>query len=608
MLTVSPEYSAAMIPSITKFRETKVRITVKSIVDPVLATVTASSGADAHSRDAQIVNGVYNTRFRFASAEEGCWDLDGSTVLQPDPAQTDAEVGFVSEELSDGNGEYTGTISAEVTIDPVVTVKGLSVMFDLLDNEFAVDFDIYVEYGSSQTATVNVTGNASPIYNHIADYADLALVEITILKWSAAGRKAKITEIAFGQIEQFGAELADPLLSVNGTDEIDITLKTLPYGTLDFEFYDANNDFSVLTPTDRTKVFTEGTTITAEIGPRIADGTIEHALAGTYRFSKWSVSKKHIVQVKSVDLIGFAGPRVPYEQYGNRTKTAAYNAVVSFINDTLAANLNFPTNVNISTDIFPNTGTDFLEGPYANSVFDELLRLAQWSMTIPIVDSLGVLNFVPLPVATVMTLGIENVFEGLRLTRYDQILGVRVYYYDVAVSSDITEIASATADFGAGTDLIFDIGYNYEFYDAVAFGGASVVSSTGFSYGKYSVTVSGSGGVTIRGKAWVIGKQFVEAPNTTVTDPKALWVEVDNPHICTVERATDVSNWLLAIYGRLAEVDFGWRGTPEIEPLDMINLEPESGTETDTIILKHDWQHKEGSLSYRSKGAAMWLH
>ena len=73
MLTVSPEYAAAMIPAITKFRETKARVTVKALTEPVTATVTDSSGADAHSRDAQVVNNVYNTRYRYASAEPNCW-------------------------------------------------------------------------------------------------------------------------------------------------------------------------------------------------------------------------------------------------------------------------------------------------------------------------------------------------------------------------------------------------------------------------------------------------------------------------------------------------------------------------------------------------------
>lgn len=607
MHVVSEGYSAAMIPPITDFRQTQVRVTVQSVVDSVESTVTDSVGAATRSRDDQVINGIYNARYRYATAEPNCWKLDGSTVLQPDPEQTDAEVGFVSDDVSDVNGDFAVSPYVEVTVNPVVSVKGLSVMFDLLDNEYATDFDVYLAYGASQTATINVTANASAIYNLATAYADLSLIKVTVHTWSVAGKFAKITEIGFGLVQQFGAELAEPLLSVNVIDEVDITTKTMPYGELVFEFYDTNDDFNVLTPSDRTKVFTEGTTISPELGVRTADGSYEFVLAGTYRFNQWSVSQNKVVRVHAVDLIGFAGPRTPQEQYGGRSKTAAYNAVVSFFNDIFAAGLNFPTNVEISTDIFPNTGTDYLDGPYASTVLDQLVRLAQWSMTIPYVDNTGVLRFKALTSTPTKVIAIENIFENPRMVRYDQIKGIRVYYYDVAVSSDITEIASASADFGAGTTLVFDVGYNYEIYDAVAFGGASVVSTTGFAYGKYTVIMSGAGGVTIRGKAWVIGKQFVEAPNTAVTDPKALWVEVDNPHICTLARASDVADWLLVIYARIAEVSFDWRGTPEVETLDVIDLEPQDGIQVDTIVLKNEWVH-DGALKYSTKGAAMWLH
>lgn len=607
MITAPAEYTAAMIPATSAFRETMARITVKAVTDPVSATVTDSSGADTHSRDSQVINKVYNTRYRYGTAEPNVWKLDGSTVLQPDEAQTDAEVGFVSEAVSDEISEYTSPPYVEVTIDPVIDVKGLSIFFDLLDHEYAVAFDIYVEYGSSQTATVNVTANDSEIYKLATAYSDLSLVKVTINSWSAVSKKAKITEIAFGLIEQFGDELTEPLLSANVTDEVDITLQTMPYGELVFEFYDANGDFSVLTPTDRTKVFTDGTTISAELGVRIADGSFEYVLAGTYRFDKWTVSKSKVVQVRAVDLIGFAGERVPLEETGNRTKTSAYNAVVSFFDSNYAANLDSAVNVDVDTTYFQNSGTDFLDGPYAGTVFEELIRLGQWSMTIPCVNSEGVIKFVPIPDTAILTVDIDNVYEDPRLVRYDQIAGVRCYYYDVAVSSDVTEIATTTADFGVSTTLVFDIGYDYEFYDVVVTGTAAVESAVGFAYGKYTVEVSGDGSVTIRGKAWVIGKQFVEAPNTSVTDPKALWVEIDNPHICTAARAEDVADWMLGIYARMAEVDFGWRGTPEVETMDMVNLEPVDGTEVDTIVLKHDWKH-DGALSYQTKGAAMCLH
>jgi hypothetical protein len=593
-----------MIPAITAFRETRVRITVKSVTEPVTASVTDSSGADAHSRDDQVINNVYNTRYRYASAEPNCWKLDGSTVLQPDAEQTDAEVGFVSEAVSDGDGEYTSPPYVEVTIDPVVEVKGLAIAFDLLDNEYAVTFDVYLEYGSSETDTVNVTDNDKPIYNLVGLYEDLSLVKVTVNSWSAVSKKAKITEIGFGLVEQFGTGLTEPLLNVNCTDEVDITLAAMPYGELVFEFYDVNGDFSVLTPTDRTLVFTDGTTIAAELGVKTADGSFEYLLAGTYHFDKWTVSKSKVVQVRAIDLIGRQGPKVPMEATGNRTKTSAYNAVLSFLDE---ASFKFPTNVEVDTDYFPNTGTDFLEGPYAGSVLDELIMLGQWSMTIPCVDNTGTLKFIPIPTTAGRTIDINNVFEDPRLVRYDQICGIRVFYYDVAVSSDITEIATASGAFGESTYLVFNIGYNYEFYDVVAYGGAAVESSPGFEFGNYTVEVSGTGGVTIRGKAWAIGKQFYEAPSSAAVDAKAVWIEVDNPHICTLERATAVATWLLAIYDRMAEVDFGWRGTPEVETMDMVNLEPVSGTEVDAIVVKHEWKH-DGALEYRTKAAAMALH
>lgn len=605
MLNTSVEYANGMVPSTTARRETKVRITAAAINQPLSAIGWDSLGADPQTRIKQVSDQIYNTQLRIASGELNRWTLDGQTVVQPDVDQVHTQIGYVTLEVGESWASPFPFI--EVTSDYTGIIDGFSVIFDTVGVEYPPIFDVYIEYGTSLNTTISVTDHASPIYTYFGEFEDPTLIRVILKSWSQVGHKGRVSEITFGVVEQFGGTYGEPLLSVNVIDEVDLTTETLPYGELSFTFYDQSGDFNLLYPGDRTKIFTLSSSIQVELAVRTAGGYFEYQQIATFRFSQWLSDEVKIVTVKGVDLIGFVTDKLVREPYGGRSQTNSADVITSFVYDPYGLNLDPTVNVSIDPAIFPSTGTDFQDGPYAETAQKELIRIAQWGCAIPYVDYRGVIMFGSLDTVAGSSIPIEQMFEGIQVERYKEVAGIRVYYYSYAKSVDTFEISSITGVFGTGTTLEIDIGYDFTDLVATGSGGATVDWELGFASGINTVGVSGTGTITITAKKWIEGRLFVEAPNTVATDPAAQWIDIENPHICTLSKATEVAAWLLAIYQRIAKVQFDWRGTPVIEVLDPIEVEPESSRLIDGIVDRQEWTH-DGALEYHTRVVGMWLH
>ena len=202
MYTVSTAFKSAVY---AQTRETKAKVEFELIdvdaYDDASVTVT---GEASFSKKDQVINLIRDMSGKYATFENDYWLLDGSFVLPPKASESGYEVGWWSAALCDANGDFS--VSQVCTIDFTVDHSsiGITITFDQQTNEYAEDFEIDV-YDSSAVLLHNetVTGNTLAKYILEENLTDFRQIVITITKWATGNRRARITEVDFGIIQEY---------------------------------------------------------------------------------------------------------------------------------------------------------------------------------------------------------------------------------------------------------------------------------------------------------------------------------------------------------------------------------------------------------------------
>ena len=97
---------------------------------------------------------------------------------------------------------------------------GLTITFDTMAKEYAIDFDIEVyRLDGTLIHVENVVGNNKPTYVLVHGLDNYGKIVITIKKWAKPYRRARITEVDFGVIKDYED---DKLIKLNIIEEMNI--------------------------------------------------------------------------------------------------------------------------------------------------------------------------------------------------------------------------------------------------------------------------------------------------------------------------------------------------------------------------------------------------
>jgi len=247
VIPVSSQFKAA-ITATSRQCKAKVLFHLCDVDAAEDATVTAT-GEAAISHKAQIANTMTDMCGKLATLEEDYWLLDGTFVLPPESTETDYEVGWWSDAQSGGGGTFA--------VPQVVTLQftkdhdciGFSIYFDELSDEYAVDFTV-IAYDSADGVlhTETVTGNTSAKWSVEQDVAALRKIVITITKWKAANRRARITEVSIGVIYEYDG---DTLIKVDVLEELDTINNEVTSNETKFTIENQDKRFDIMNTTGK---------------------------------------------------------------------------------------------------------------------------------------------------------------------------------------------------------------------------------------------------------------------------------------------------------------------------------------------------------------------
>ncbi len=179
----------------------------------------------------QITDGKELPSAKWASLD-GSWELDGTWSIAP--AAPKMQVGWWGESLSDEEGGvFLSAPSVTLTFSAPQVIDRLTVTGDSLREEYPVDFTVRLRGADSALLLERiVTGNDVITWAEDVDpgpIAGVAIMELTIFRWSHPGRQAKIVEFYTALQEVYEG---DDLISIQLLEEREVSGGSLPIGNI----------------------------------------------------------------------------------------------------------------------------------------------------------------------------------------------------------------------------------------------------------------------------------------------------------------------------------------------------------------------------------------
>jgi hypothetical protein len=226
--------------------------------------------------------------------------LDGSHYPAPSTLKEARanQMGWWGSQSSDGSGNFSTPPQLSVTFARRL-VESANVTGDSAMNEYPVDYTIKVYNtsggGFALAETISIAGNTQISRNHTftQSHPNATKLELTISKWSAADKVAKIAEFYSAVVEEFGA---DDIMLLNILQEFESAEGTLPVGNISCNELDlslqniTDRFFSENTNSDIYNLIRRNRKIEPYLGFRYKNGTEEYIPMGLYWSGDWATT------------------------------------------------------------------------------------------------------------------------------------------------------------------------------------------------------------------------------------------------------------------------------------------------------------------------------
>src|SRR5690606_21764444 len=129
---------------------------------------------------------------------------------------------------------------------------------------------------------------ASPLYVWVQGLDHYKKVLLIIRKWAKPYRRARVTEVDFGVIKEYGN---DELIKINLIEEINVIGDTLPANELKFTIDNSTRQFNILNPDGFYRFLAERQEIELALGIEIFEGEYEYIGFKRYYLIDWQVDE-----------------------------------------------------------------------------------------------------------------------------------------------------------------------------------------------------------------------------------------------------------------------------------------------------------------------------
>ena len=253
MLSTTPLYrEKANLPGGKEYK-ISIQFAIENIDFKEVATIR-SNGELFYSQSAELKDETKSVELQFKTLEYNFYSLDG---LGDNPKQTTEYMGYISNVLSDENGVYQST-------RPIISISadslhynliGTTIDFDLLNKDYAVDFDVRYYDNDTLLKMVEKRNNTSYQAVEVDGCDNVNKIEIEIISSNLKYRRARIQNIIFGLNSVIDN---DRIISFSRTMEISPFSKEISQNELSVEIENYDGLYDPQNPTGIYSYFDQG--------------------------------------------------------------------------------------------------------------------------------------------------------------------------------------------------------------------------------------------------------------------------------------------------------------------------------------------------------------
>jgi len=206
------------------------------------ASTTTHSASDLTT----LVNGDGNKHFLYATFEPDSWLLDGRHKFIP---ASSTKVGFVSDVISDSNGDFSSPILLTITLDTTYTFEQL-VRFSF--SEISGDYctELKIEYRNSSDVLIDDQTYNPTTYEYRAELpakpiANVKYIRVYFYSTNRPYRHLRLLDMGFDEILFRGSEIK----SASIVEEISRYSTELKSNSLEVSLFSPSGEFSVVSTT-----------------------------------------------------------------------------------------------------------------------------------------------------------------------------------------------------------------------------------------------------------------------------------------------------------------------------------------------------------------------
>lgn len=328
MQNVSNEYKESVYAPI---RTTKGRVTfdISDVTARGDVSAISTTTESIISNKAQLINKKREQSLNMATWEPNRFKLDGSFVFADDTMANNGELGFVSDNLCNEDGIFELEPTLIVTFGGPHSSMGITLTFDIFNEEYAKEFIINAYDGSNNLIlSKHVVDNDTVQIAPLGQFYLYKKIEVIIKKWSKPYRRARVVEVDFGIVKIY---TDNNLIKMDLVDEMDIITKTLPSSEFKFTADNANRDFNILNPDGFHKFLQQRQNVVPEIGVLVGT-TTEYIQLGNYYLMEWSSDEGSLTATFTARNIIDLMSSFDYENLVAKTSYSLYQMAVDIFN------------------------------------------------------------------------------------------------------------------------------------------------------------------------------------------------------------------------------------------------------------------------------------
>lgn len=294
MKIVSNAYKASMKSMLRNRSYVKVAF---SNVDTSAATDGnwVSNGAQSYS-EFDTVDYKYDYENTYATLELNRWALDGKTDIVPAGQKMD---GFISNIMSDENGEFSTAAVLNRTFSTPHTFPGLTLTFDTRCQEWPISVTVvfYLNNVAVDTQTVPVTATSVIINTRAASVDRITVTFGNGLPY----RRSRLEYALYGVEKEFKN---GDIVSTKQTHDVDPLSRRLPSEGFQFTILDYERNYDPDNPSGIYAYVDANSPVAIRFGYELPDGTVEWIKGDKYVLNAKPTVRNNRATFSGTGLIG----------------------------------------------------------------------------------------------------------------------------------------------------------------------------------------------------------------------------------------------------------------------------------------------------------------